>query len=339
MKYKYILATHAGGPEVLQVMETDLRAPARGEVRIKVLASAVCRPDITVRSGKALYSGTPLGQKFPFVPGYAAVGIVDAIGAGVTRVSVGQNVGALTVIGGYSEYLYWKSDRLIQMPTGLDPAESVTLILNYIVAYQCMHRSARVKPGEKVLMIGASGGIGSSFLQLGQLAGLKMYGLASPEKHTLLQAYGAQAIDYHTQDFVSVMREAEPSGINVVFDGLMRPQTVNGALSLLCPAGRLISYGEPAGFGDLSRVLSRMTAVNLFSAEKSCRLYGTSFYFLGKQQPFLEDWQKLFQLLQTRQIQPLITQKFSLSDAAAAHRLLESGSVCGNLVLLASELL
>ncbi len=108
MKYKSVIVTRPGGPEVLQVIKHNLHLPSAGEVRIKVLASAVCRPDITVRRGEALYSGTPLGQKIPFVPGYAIIGCVDAVGEGVTQVAVGDRVGALTVVGGYSEYLYWK---------------------------------------------------------------------------------------------------------------------------------------------------------------------------------------------------------------------------------------
>ena len=162
---------------MLQVIENDLRAPSAREARVHVLAASVCRPDITVRTGEALYSGTPLGQKIPFVPGYAIIGVVDAVGEGVSEVAVGDRVGALTVVGGYSEYVYWRSDRLFPVPTTLDPAEAVTLILNYIVAYQTLHRSAKVKTGDKVLLIGASGGIGTALLQLGKLADLTMYGV------------------------------------------------------------------------------------------------------------------------------------------------------------------
>jgi NADPH2:quinone reductase len=178
MKYKSILVTRYGDPEVLQVVENDMRLPANGEVRIQVLAAAVSRPDVTVRQGKALYSGTPLEQKLPFTPGYAVVGDIDAVGEGAPKSLIGKRVGVLTVTGGYTEVLYWKSDRLIPVPIDLDPAEAVPLILNYIVAYQVMHRSAKIKAGGKVLIIGASGGIGTALLQLGQLAGLKMYAIA-----------------------------------------------------------------------------------------------------------------------------------------------------------------
>ncbi|MGD2079216.1 MAG: alcohol dehydrogenase catalytic domain-containing protein, partial [Chloroflexota bacterium] len=212
MMYKNVVATSIGGPEVLQVVENDLRPPAAGEARIKVLAASVSQPDVTVRNGETLYKGTPLGRKPPFVPGYAVVGTVDAIGEDVAEVAVGDRVAALTVVGGYTEYLYWNSDRLIPVPKDLDPLEVAPLILNYIVAYQVLHRKAKVKAGEKALIIGASGGLGTALLQLGQLAGLKMYGIASKRKHHILTEYGAIPIDYHTQDFVEVLRQAEPDG-------------------------------------------------------------------------------------------------------------------------------
>jgi NADPH:quinone reductase-like Zn-dependent oxidoreductase len=339
MKYKSVIVTRTGPPEVLQVMENALRPPAAGEVRIKVLAASVCRPDITVRTGEALYSGTPLGQKVPFVPGYSVIGVVDALGAGVTEVAVGDRVGALTVVGGYAEYLYWKCDRLIPVPTTLDPAEAVTLILNYIVAYQAMHRSAKVKDGDKVLIIGASGGIGTALLQLGNLAGLKMYGIASKSKHNILTEYGATPIDYHTQDFVEVIRQAEPDGLDVVLDGMMRLDYIRQGLALLRRGGRLVSFGEPAGLPELFRILATFITVNLLPNGKSFKLYGTSFYFLGDKKPYLEDWATLFKLLEEGKIKPVIEKKFPILEAAQANELLESGQVTGNVVLLAPALL
>ncbi len=340
MKYKRVIVTKTGGPEVLQVIEDDLREPSAGETRIKILAAAVCAPDITVRTGKALYSGTPLGQKIPFTPGYAIIGVVDAIGEGVSEVAVGDRVGALTVTGGYSEYLYWKSDRLIPVPTTLDPAEAVTLILNYIVAYQALYRSAKVNAGEKVLIIGASGGIGTALLQLGKLAGLHMYGIASQSKHAILTEYGAMPIDHRTQDFVEVIRQAEPDGIDVVLDGMMRPDYIRNALSLLRRGGRLVSFGEPTGgLPALFRVLRIFITTNLLPNGKTIKLYGTSFYFLGFKKPFLDDWATLFRLLHEGKIKPVIEKKFPILEAAQANALLESGQVVGNAVLVSPELL
>jgi NADPH:quinone reductase-like Zn-dependent oxidoreductase len=339
MKYKSVIVTRCGGPEVLQIIEKELRLPVVGEVRIRVLAAAVCRPDITVRTGKALYSGTPLGQKTPFVPGYAIIGTVDAVGEGVSEVAIGDRVGALTVTGGYSEFVYRKSSLLIPVPPVLDPAEAVTLILNYIVAYQTLHRSARVKSGDKVLLIGASGGIGTALLQLGKLAGLTMYAVASRSKHAVLVEHGAYPIDYQAQDFVAVIRQSEPEGLHAVLSGMTRLDYIHGGLGLLRQGGTLVSFGEPDSFATLFCVLGTMLKVNLLSNGKNIKLYGTSTYFLGDKKPYLKDWATLFKMLEEGRIKPIIDRKFPILEAAQANALLESGQVTGNLVLVTPELL
>lgn len=338
MKYKRVVVTKLGGPEVLQVVEEELRQPAAGEARIKVLAASVSRPDITVRTGQALYTGTPLGHKIPFTPGYSIIGEVDAVGEGVTEVKPGDRVGALTVIGGYSEYLLWKSDRLIPVPNEVNPGEAVPLVLNYIVAYQTLHRAAQVKAGEKVLIIGASGGIGTALLQLGRLAGLRMYGMASKSKHAILIEYGAIPIDYQTQDFAAEMRRVEPQGIDVVLDGMMCPYMMRQAFSLLKRGGRMVSFGEPAGgLPALFRVLGIFFRFNLLPDGKSLKLYGTSAYSMNGYRSLLEDWEVLFRLFQEDKIKPVIQKKFPILEAAQANALLESGNVIGNVVLVSPE--
>jgi NADPH:quinone reductase-like Zn-dependent oxidoreductase len=338
MKYRSVVATKLGPPDVLQVVEENLREPLAGEVRIKVLAASVCWPDVTVRTGETLYNGTPLGKKPPFVPGYSVIGDVDAVGADVTGVAVGDRVGVLTIVGGYTEYLYWRGDRLIPVPATLDPAEAVTLILNYIVAYRILHRVAKVKAGETALIVGASGGVGTAFLQLGRLAGLTMYGMASKSKHHVLVEYGARPIDYHTQDFVSVIRQAEPDGIDMVLDGMSRLDIIRGGLSLLRRGGRVVGFGDPGRFVDLFHILRTALTVNLLPNGKSFKLFGTSSYFMGKEQSYLEDWAALFTLLEESTIKPIITRTFPILEAAQANELLESGEVIGNVVLVAPEL-
>lgn len=339
MTYKRVTATRTGPPSVLQVTEHALRPPAPNEVRIKVIAASVSRPDVTTRAGQAMYTGTPLGQKPPFVPGYTVIGDVDAVGVRVAGADVGDRVGALTVIGGYSEYVYWRGDRLIPVPRDADPAEAAALLLNYLVAYQVMHRAAKVAPGHKVLIIGASGGIGTACLDLGRLAGLKMYGLASASKHPLLTELGAIPIDYRTQDFADVIRQAEPSGLDAIFDGMSRLDYIRRGLALLRRGGVLVSYGEPAGLGALAGMLGQLITTNLLPDGKSYKLYGTSAYSLFNRRPLLEDWAALFELLGAGRIHPVIAGKFPLLAAAKAHELLESGAVTGNLVLLAPECL
>lgn len=339
MPSKSVVATARGGPEVLQVTENVLRAPSAGEARVKILATSVCLPDVQARYGQ-----TPIAPRIPFVPGYAIIGIVDAVGRperppgnGVTRVDVGDRVAALTVFGGYAEYIYTDPELLIPVPAALDPAEAVTLILNYIVAYQTLHRSAKVKAGAKVLIIGASGGVGTALLQLGKLADLTMYGIASKSKHDILTEYGAIPIDYHTQDFVEVILQLEPDGLDAIFDG-MGGDYLDRGFSLLRRGGTWVQYGNPLSFFGLLRALAKLVLLNVLPNGKALKLYGTTTSKFGRR-PFLEDWPKLFKLLEDGKIEPIIAAKYPILEAAKANGLLESGSVTGNVVLVAPELL
>jgi NADPH:quinone reductase-like Zn-dependent oxidoreductase len=332
VRYKNVIVTKRGAPEVLQAIDNDLRPPSAGEARIKILATPVCGPDVQAR-----YGHTPIAPKIPFVPGYAIVGVVDAIGKGVTSAAVGDRVAALTIFGGYAEYITLGEEHLIPVPGALDPAEAATLILNYIVAYQTLHRSAKVEAGDKVLIIGASGGVGTALLQLGKLANLTMYGIASASKHHILTAYGATPVDYHTQDFVEVIRQAEPDGLDAVFDGMVWGYLDRG-FSLLRRGGTWVQYGNPLSFPGLLRLLAKLVLLNVLPNGRSLKLYGTTTSKFGRRR-YLEDWATLFKLLEEGKIKPIIMKKFPILEAAQANALLESGQVIGNVVLVAPELL
>jgi NADPH:quinone reductase-like Zn-dependent oxidoreductase len=339
MRYQSVVVTERGSPEVLQVIENDLRPPSAGEARIKILATPVCGPDIQARYGQ-----TPVAPKLPFVPGYALVGEVDAVGGaeqppgkGAASVAVGDRVAALTIFGGYAEYTYLNAKDLIPVPEALDPAEAATLILNYLVAYQTLHRSARVEAGDKVLIIGASGGVGTALLDLGKLANLRMYGIASKSKHHILIEYGAVSIDYQTQDFVEVIRQAEPDGLDAVFDGMVWGYLDRG-FSLLRRGGIWVQFGNPLSFRGLLRLLGKLVVLNLLPNGRSLKLYGTTTSKFGRGR-YLEDWAALFKLLAEGKIKPVITIKYPILEAAQANELLESGQVVGNVVLVAPELL
>ena len=329
MKYRSVVVTKRGGPEVLQIVENDLRPPSVGEARIKILATPVCQDDVATRVGNR-----PFLPKIPFVPGYTMIGVVDAVGEDA-QVAVGDRVGALTNYGSYAEYIYWPAEKLVPVPESLDPAEAVTLILNYLVAYQIMRRTVQVKAGDRVLIIGASGGVGTAFLQLGELADLKMYGLASKSKHHVLTEYGATPIDYRTQDFVQVICRAEPDGIDFVFNGMAEEYFERG-LAVLRRGGTLVHYGGPQSFAGFLRLVAKLVWFNLLPNAKSVKGYGTH---RVDQQLLAEDWSVLFGLLEEGKIKPIVAGTFPLLEAARANELLESGHVTGNLVLLAPELL
>jgi len=330
MKYKSILVTQRGGLDGIQIADNELRPPMDGEARIRVLAAPVCQDDIAIRVGNR-----PFLKKPPYVPGYSFVGIVDSIGEGVTSVKVGDHVAGLTQYNSHAEFIYWNANKLVSVPETLDPAEVVTLILNYLVAYQILNRVVQVKTGDKMLLIGSSGGVGTAFLQLSRLAGLKIYGLASPSKFHILNEYGAIPIDYHTQDFVEVLRQAEPEGIEYVFNG-MDEEYFKPGLAVLRRGGVLVSYGAPQSFVGFLRFLMRYIFYNLLPNGKSIEGYGT--HRLGVDL-FKEDWTALFKLVEDGKIKPVITGRYPILEAIKAYELLESGQVTGNLVLLAPELL
>ena len=330
MKYRSVIVTKRGGPEVLQVIEKDLAPPLPGEAQIRILATPVCQDDVAVRVGNR-----PFLAKVPFVPGYSILGVVEAIGEDVTQAAVGDRVAALTNFGGYAEYITLPEEELVHVPEILHSAEAAVLILNYLVAYQVLHRIAMVKPGDRVLIVGASGGVGTAFLELGKLAELEMYGLASRSKQDILAEYGATPIDYHTQDFVEVIRDAEPEGLDFVFNGMGEEYFERG-LAILTRGGVLVHYGGPQSFSRFMLLVTKFILYNLLPNGKRIKGYGTH---RGEIEPFKEDWGELFTLLEEGKIKPVIAEKFPLLEARKANELLESGQVTGNIVLLAPELI
>jgi NADPH2:quinone reductase len=144
MRHTRIIVAHYGGPDALQVVEEERPEPKDGEVRVKVLAAGVGLPDIMAREG--IHPETP---PVPFTPGWDLVGIVDRLGDDVAGIEPGQRVIAMPIHGAYAEFVCLPEDELVPVPSGLDPAETVSMALNYITAYQMLHRSAHVKSGIK----------------------------------------------------------------------------------------------------------------------------------------------------------------------------------------------
>jgi NADPH:quinone reductase-like Zn-dependent oxidoreductase len=330
MQYKSVMVTKRGGPEVLQIVQKELRAPGPGEARVRILATPVVQDDVAVRRGNR-----PFLPKPPFVPGYSILGVVDALGEGVASVAVGDRVAALTQYGGHAEYIYLDEEKLVHVPTALDAAQAVVLILNNLVAYQCLHRAVQAKPGDKILIIGASGGVGTAFLQLGKLADFTMYGLASASKHGTLIDLGATPVDYHTQDFVEVIQRMEPEGLDYVFNG-MAEEYLGRGLAALRRGGVLVHYGGPETLRGFLLLMGKLILYNVLPNGKKIKGYGTHRVDIKL---LREDWAELFRLLQEGQIEPIIAARFPILHAAKANELVESGQVTGNVVLLAPELL
>ena len=179
------------------MVEEDCPEPKNGEVRVRVLAAGVSLPDLMMREG--LHPETPA---VPFTPGWDLIGVVDRLGAGISGIEPGVIVAALPISGAYAEFVCLPQRELVPVPPGLDAAEAVSLVLNYVTAYQMLHRSAKIRPGQPVLIHGAAGGVGSALLQLGRLAGLEMYGTCSSRGMSTVSDLGGIPIDYQHQDFV-----------------------------------------------------------------------------------------------------------------------------------------
>lgn len=344
MKYKRVIVTHYGGSNTLQVIEEDLPEPKKGEVRIKVLAAGVALPDVMAREG--IHPETP---QVPFTPGWDLVGIIDKIGEGVSDIKLGQTVAAMPIHGAYAEFICLPENELIPVPSGSDAAEVVSLILNYITAYQMMHHSAKVKPGQSILIHGAAGGVGTALLQLGSLVGLEMYGTCSSRGAAAVSALGGIPIDYKNQDFVKEIKRLTKRGVNVVFDP-MGGKHLWQSRKALCRGGKVIGYGLISSIRGQGLTSNRSGRRQRFRGTATFALYiiggrllpgrkrviPYSIQTLKRLKPalFKKDLIALFNLLQQKKIKPLIAHRFSLTEARQAHELLEKGGVVGKIVLM-----
>jgi NADPH:quinone reductase-like Zn-dependent oxidoreductase len=335
LKNARVLITGLGGPEVLRFVEEDLPQPGPGQVRVKVLAAGIAYADLLMRRG--LYPQTP---PFPFVPGYDIVGDIDAVGDASGGFHVGQRVAALTMIGGYSQFTIVPAIHLVPVPTQLDPAEAVSLVLNYVTAYQMLHRVARVRSGQTMLVHSAAGGVGTAALQLGRIVDLKMYGTASKSKHDLVSSFGAVPIDYRAERFADRIRQLVPGGLNCVLDPIGGVQWWQ-SYRCLRAGGYLVCYGVQAAVskGKLTAGLgfALLGLMKLLPDGRHGSWYNVKTLRDVRPEWFRQDLANLFELLSARQIQPVIAGTFPLREAARANELLEKSQISGKLVLLPQE--
>jgi NADPH:quinone reductase len=343
MKHTRVIVTHYGGPDALRVVEEEVPEPKRGEVRVRVLTAGVSLPDIMAREG--VHPETP---SVPYTPGWDLVGTVDRLGEGVSGIEPRQVIAAMPIHGAYAEFVCLPQRELVPVPSGLDAAEAVGLVLNYITAYQMLHRSAKVKAGQRVLFHGASGGVGTALLQLGRLAELEMYGTCSSRGAAAVSELGGVPIDYQSLDYVTEVRRLTGDGVDAVFDPI-------GGAHLWHARAALRSGGRVVGYGNTTSL--RAEGLGSGRTGRRNRLYGIPIYVLYiaggwllpgrkrvipysiqtlkrlKPAQFRQDLIALLDLLQQRKIKPLIAQRLPLAEARHAHELLGQGGVIGKIVL------
>jgi NADPH2:quinone reductase len=278
--------------------------------------------------------------KVPFTPGCDLVGVVDGLGEGVQSLQVGQVVAAVpAMLGGYAEYVCQQEERLVPVPEGLDPCETVCLIANYLTAHLALHEIGKVQAGERMLVHGAAGGVGTAFLQLGSLVGLEMYGTASAANHDLVTELGATPIDYRSEDFVERVRALTGEGVDVVFDPVSGWRQLWRSSRALRRGGRLIMLGVAAtsrrGMKVIPLSLLMMLLLKLIpNGRRALLLPNAGDYVRSEGDWYRDTLGGLFDLLADGRLEPVVAERIPLVEAARAHERLERGGVGGKLVLV-----
>jgi NADPH:quinone reductase-like Zn-dependent oxidoreductase len=320
-----------GGPENLRIVDTPLSSGGLGEVRVRVLASSINYTETLIR--RHLYPQTA-GYKLPFVMGYDVVGEIDQVGRGVTHFKVGDPVADMTVVGSDTTYRILKSENLTRVPWGVDPAEAATLIVSWTTAYQLLHRSAKVRRGQRILVHGAGGAVGQALLSLARLAGVATWGAAHGKYASVIRELGATPIDYDREDFTRVV----PGGFDVIFDGIGE-DGYRRSFAALKNGGLLVAigYSEGAeakqGMAALLLSIARMYLWGWMPRGKRTRFYSINIMRARHPEWFKEDLAHLFQLLRDGRIKPKVAERISFDEVIDAHRRLEAGGLEGKLVL------
>jgi NADPH2:quinone reductase len=314
-----------GGPEVLRPIERPLPETRPGEVLIRVEAAGVNRPDVLQRMG--LY---PLPPGVSDLPGLEVAGTIAAVGEGVTGWKLGDAVCALTPGGGYAEYCTTPAGQCLRAPSGLSMIEAASLPETFFTVWINVFDRGGLKAGETFLVQGGSSGIGVTAIQMARAFGHRVFATAgSDEKCRACEALGAErAINYRTEDFVAVIKELTArKGVDVILD-MVGGDYVPRELKCLAPDGRLslIAFlGGSTATLDMSDILYRRLTITGSTLRPRSVEYKTEVAQALTQ--------KVWPLVESRTIKPVIHATFPLSQAADAHRLMESSTHVGKIVL------
>lgn len=320
-----------GGPERLRIVHLPMPTPNAGEVRVRVLASSINFTDTLIR--RHLYPQTA-AYRTPFIMGYDVVGEIDRLGPEVTEFQAGDRVADMTVTGSNANYRILKVNDLTRVPPDTDPAEAATLILSWMTAYQLLHRSACVVPGQRILVHGAGGAVGQALLALAKLAGVQAWGAVNGKYSALVRQLGAIPIDYDHDDFTRVL----PDGFDVVCDGIGE-DGYRRSFAALRPGGLLVAIGYSAGAQGkqgMMRILAniaRMYAWGWIPRGKRTRFHSINVMRARHPDWFKQDLAQLLELLSQHLIEPRVAERISFNGVAEAHKCLERGGLEGKIVL------
>ena len=340
MPWQLVRISRFGGPEVLQMEEeSTIPEPGPGEVLIKVLAAGAGFTDTMIRRGRYPDFKGPL----PFTPGYEIVGVIEKTGAGVVALLAGEMVSDLCVVGGYAQYAIRPARFLVPVPASIDPAEAVCIPLAYLTAFQMLTRCRSLSSGATILVIGATGTVGTALLDLARHLGLKAIGTGSAANLPVIERFGAAAIDYHAGDFVTSVRQLTPGGVGVdiVFDAIGGAH-FGRSFACLAPRGLLVGYGsQTMAVGRESLIAAGLGLARLKLWRALSFIYGRSavFYSITARrsthpEEFKADMATLFQMLRGGAIHPVVIERLPLAAASDVHARIDRGGLGGKIVLL-----
>ncbi|PRY35701.1 medium chain dehydrogenase/reductase family protein [Umezawaea tangerina] len=320
-------------PSGLLATRRALPPPAAGQALVRVESTAVSFAESAMRRGR--YYGQPA---FPFVPGYDLVGVVEAVGPDVDRALVGTRVAALTKTGAWATAVLLPAADLVEVPAGVGADEAETLVVNGLTAYQMLHRTAKVRAGQTVLVLGVAGGVGTVLTQLARHAGARVIGTANPRHHAALRELGVEPVDYRDPDVAARVRELAPDGVDAVFDHLGGAGTTT-SYRLLNRTGTLVCYSIASKLDDSTpvllsflRLLAKLAFWDHLPTGRHASFYdvwaGAGAPGSAKRDAFRArtstDLAHVFDLLRTGVLTAKIAARYPLTEVAAAMELSES---------------
>lgn len=315
-----------GGAEVLKPVERPDPTPGEGEVVIRVAAAGVNRPDVLQRLGS--YPPPPGASD---IPGLEVAGIIEALGNGVRQWKVGDRVCALVAGGGYATRCVAPEPQCLPVPSSLDLVAAAAVPETFFTVWTNVFDRGRLKSGETALFHGGTSGIGTTAIQLASARGARVFATAGTDaKCRACEGLGAErAINYRTEDFVAAIKSLTSGrGVDLVLD-IVASDYFARNLAVLAVDGRLVQIGWMGGAApvslDLSQVLRRrLTITGSTLRPRTVEEKGQIAAALRKE---------VWPLLEQRRVAPIIYRTFPLTEAAAAHRLMESGEHIGKIVL------
>lgn len=319
---KVIEIVEPGGPSVLKSSVRSIPKPKRNEVLIKISYAGINRPDVLQRSGSYL---PPPGASD--LPGLEASGIIFAIGENVTNWEVGDEVCALLPGGGYAEYAVTQASHCLPVPTGMSLKQAAALPETLFTVWSNVFQRGGLKPNEKFLVHGGSSGIGTMAIQLANLFGSEVYATAgSDAKCSACEELGAiRAINYNKEDFLEVIKSI--GGVHLILD-MVGGAYIEKNIKALVDDGRLVQIAFLKGAKvelNFAQIMTRRLTVTGSTLRPQSDL--------SKSQIASELLEKIWPLLSTGRINPVINSVFDLNDVSSAHLLMESSKHIGKIVL------